>query len=293
MARHMAPAFFVNIPACGVLLPASCDTSDAGTARQRMADGEVVCNGLLSQFLAKHVRMEDVRLYVRDLLVEYAKLQRSRVWRAPGSTCVNWKRMVHAFGVVDRAVRPQRSGGSVPVVFRLILSVACVCRPCVLAVPEKATGTAQEADALLGAYPYLSWIDYLCDDEPPDAATCETMEALGPRKRPHENACGLEGFKGDPRVRGSDRRLHNLFKVSQCFANSRGGLRPCYTASGAGGGQGKQVEGGKGGVGERGGGRGGKRRRDGRGRRRVPPMARRPPCRRPADRPHARVPRQG
>ena len=51
-----------------------------------------------TQFLAAHLRLEDVRLYGRDLLVEYAALQRFTPFRSEGARCMNWARMLQEFG---------------------------------------------------------------------------------------------------------------------------------------------------------------------------------------------------
>lgn len=50
------------------------------------------------QFLADHLRMEDVRLYGRDLLQEYSALQRFTPFRSEGAHCFNWARMLAEFG---------------------------------------------------------------------------------------------------------------------------------------------------------------------------------------------------
>jgi hypothetical protein len=60
--------------------------------------------------------MTDVRLYIKDLLVHYARLQRFRPYRSEHSKCMNWKRMLEEFGVPYKQVllRPWWSGSSLP-----------------------------------------------------------------------------------------------------------------------------------------------------------------------------------
>jgi hypothetical protein len=54
------------------------------------------------QFLADHVRLEDVRLYLRDLLREYAALQTFQPFRSEEARCVNWDRMLAEFSAPHR-----------------------------------------------------------------------------------------------------------------------------------------------------------------------------------------------
>jgi Glycosyl transferase family 90 len=56
----------------------------------------------LPQFLADHLRMEDVRLYLRDLLREYAALQTFQPFRSEEARCMNWDRMLAEFGAPHR-----------------------------------------------------------------------------------------------------------------------------------------------------------------------------------------------
>mmetsp|Transcript_524 Transcript_524/g.1576 ORF Transcript_524/g.1576 Transcript_524/m.1576 type:complete len:1117 (-) Transcript_524:961-4311(-) len=50
------------------------------------------------QFLWDHVRMEDVRVYWRDLLQQYSKLQTFQPFKSEGARCMNWGRMLVEFG---------------------------------------------------------------------------------------------------------------------------------------------------------------------------------------------------
>jgi hypothetical protein len=57
---------------------------------------------LTPQFLADHVRLEDVRLYLRDLLREYAALQTFQPFRSEEARCMNWDRMLAEFSAPHR-----------------------------------------------------------------------------------------------------------------------------------------------------------------------------------------------
>jgi len=49
------------------------------------------------QFVRDRLRLRDVRLYIRDLLGEYAKLQKFTPQIAPLARCMDWQRMLHEF----------------------------------------------------------------------------------------------------------------------------------------------------------------------------------------------------
>ena len=60
------------------------------------------CSGVVqhlvhTQFVRDRLRMADVRLYARDLLTEYAKLQRFKPEVAPYARCLDWARMLQEF----------------------------------------------------------------------------------------------------------------------------------------------------------------------------------------------------
>lgn len=57
---------------------------------------------LAVQFLADHVRLEDMRLYLRDLLREYAALQTFQPFRSEEARCMNWDRMLAEFSAPHR-----------------------------------------------------------------------------------------------------------------------------------------------------------------------------------------------
>ena len=49
------------------------------------------------QFARDRLRMHDLRLYVRDLLTEYAQLQRFDVKPSYHARCIDWERMLTEF----------------------------------------------------------------------------------------------------------------------------------------------------------------------------------------------------
>lgn len=52
---------------------------------------------MLPQFVRDRLRMRDVRLYIRDLLTEYAKLQKFTPQISPTARCMDWQRMLQEF----------------------------------------------------------------------------------------------------------------------------------------------------------------------------------------------------
>ncbi len=52
---------------------------------------------MLPQFVRDRLRMRDVRLYIRDLLTEYAKLQKFKPQISPTARCMDWQRMLQEF----------------------------------------------------------------------------------------------------------------------------------------------------------------------------------------------------
>lgn len=56
-----------------------------------------ICYFPFSQFLRDHLRTTDVRLYVRDMLTEYARLLRFSPQRTPHAECMDWRRMLAEF----------------------------------------------------------------------------------------------------------------------------------------------------------------------------------------------------
>jgi hypothetical protein len=54
------------------------------------------------QFLADDVRLEDVRLYGRDLLRAYTSLQAFQPFRSAEACCMNWDRMLAEFSAPRR-----------------------------------------------------------------------------------------------------------------------------------------------------------------------------------------------
>lgn len=74
---------------------------------------ELVTPPLVPQFLKEHLRLEDVRLYTLDLMVEYSALQRFTPFRSEGARCMNWARMLAEFGFPLKSpnyVRLSRTG---------------------------------------------------------------------------------------------------------------------------------------------------------------------------------------
>ena len=52
-----------------------------------------------------------MRLYTRDLLLEYAPLQRFTPFRSEGARCMNWARMLAEFGFPHKAPNYVRLSG--------------------------------------------------------------------------------------------------------------------------------------------------------------------------------------
>lgn len=51
----------------------------------------------LPQFMRDRLRVRDVRLYIRDLLGEYAKLQKFKPKPKPLARCLDWERLLMEF----------------------------------------------------------------------------------------------------------------------------------------------------------------------------------------------------
>lgn len=49
------------------------------------------------QFMRDRLRIRDVRLYIRDLLAEYASLQKFKPKPNPLARCLDWERMLMEF----------------------------------------------------------------------------------------------------------------------------------------------------------------------------------------------------
>ena len=58
---------------------------------------------VVAQFLKEHLRLEDVRLYTRAIMLEYSALQRFTPFRSEGAHCMNWARMLAEFGFPHKA----------------------------------------------------------------------------------------------------------------------------------------------------------------------------------------------
>ncbi len=61
---------------------------------------------LLLQFLHEHVRMRDVRLYLRDVLQEYAALQQFQPYPHPQAVCYTGGRLQLAPHLPRNTLRP-------------------------------------------------------------------------------------------------------------------------------------------------------------------------------------------
>ena len=49
------------------------------------------------QFMRDRLRIRDVQLYIRDLLIEYAKLQRFTPVQSAHARCMDWQRLLLEF----------------------------------------------------------------------------------------------------------------------------------------------------------------------------------------------------
>ncbi len=49
------------------------------------------------QFVRDRLRIRDVRLYVRDLLIEYSRLQKFQPKITKRARCIDWERMLMEF----------------------------------------------------------------------------------------------------------------------------------------------------------------------------------------------------
>ena len=49
------------------------------------------------QFMRDRLRIRDVQLYIRDLLTEYAKLQRFTPVQSAHARCMDWRRLLLEF----------------------------------------------------------------------------------------------------------------------------------------------------------------------------------------------------
>lgn len=52
---------------------------------------------VLPQFMRDRLRIRDVQLYIRDLLIEYAKLQRFTPVQSHHARCMDWERLLLEF----------------------------------------------------------------------------------------------------------------------------------------------------------------------------------------------------